>query len=159
MINWLFYQQYHFANGCSQGRKKNVFANDRIVFVAGRAQAVRVDNGSMLFLYSIIRSQRTKAKKGVFSVLSCFASDYYFGCLCRQINPMTEPCENDARYLALPSRSVYLWRDQGAKGDFCPGEQGSSRCLTLYFEPWFLLRSIWRGYCNLVYNCSSYMWD
>ena len=22
MIDWLFYQQYHFANACSQGRKK-----------------------------------------------------------------------------------------------------------------------------------------
>ena len=33
-----------------------VFANDRIVFVAGRAYAVRVDSGSiLLFFYSIIR--------------------------------------------------------------------------------------------------------
>ena len=24
MIDWLFYQQYHFANACSQGRKKFV---------------------------------------------------------------------------------------------------------------------------------------
>ena len=35
--DWLFYQQYPFANSCSQGRKMNIFANDRIVFVAGRA--------------------------------------------------------------------------------------------------------------------------
>ena len=24
MIDWLFYQQYHFANACSQGRNKFV---------------------------------------------------------------------------------------------------------------------------------------
>ena len=27
MIDWLFYQQYHFANACSQGRKKFVIYN------------------------------------------------------------------------------------------------------------------------------------
>ena len=31
MIDWLFYQQYHFANACSQGRKKFViYAGDGI---------------------------------------------------------------------------------------------------------------------------------
>ena len=156
-IDWLFYQQYHFANSCSQGKKMVVFANDRIVFLAGRAQGVRVDSGSiLLFLYSIIRSQRTKANKGVFSVLLCFASDYYFAYLQRQMNPMIQPCEK-GRMLSLPSRFVYLWREQGAKGDFCPGERSSSRSLALYFWPQFL--SVWRGYCNLVYNCSSCMWD
>ena len=43
----------------------------------------------------------TKAKKGVFSVLLCFASDHYFGYLQRQINPMIQPCEKGCFTVAI----------------------------------------------------------
>ena len=56
MIAGLFYQQYHFANTCSQWRSKtrNVFffGDDRIVCVAGRAWAIRVDSGGIFIVSS-----------------------------------------------------------------------------------------------------------
>ena len=47
MIDWLFYQQYHFANACSQGRNKFVrmeFPNGmKSSFFSGSGECIYVD--------------------------------------------------------------------------------------------------------------------
>ena len=60
LLHWLFYQQYHVANACSQRRSQPIFfCDDRIVWVAGKGWAVCIDSGgSLLFLYSITWSRK-----------------------------------------------------------------------------------------------------
>ena len=159
MIDCMFYQQYHSANS-SQGIKMKVFANDRIVFRSWEGLGCSFRQWQhfivSLFDHQALANKRQKKSMVGFIVFSNrlllrlpLAPNKSYDSAMRKRTYLV--C-----YLALPSRFVYLWREQGAKGDFCAGERDSSRSLALHFYPQFL--TFCCGYCNLVYNHFNIIW-
>ena len=74
MLDRLFYQQCHFANACSHCKY------DPIIFVAGRAWAVRIDSGSIYFFFiRLFGAIANKSQKGGIFGFMMVESDQYFG--------------------------------------------------------------------------------
>ena len=62
MIDWLFYQQLSLFEQLFAREKNECFANDRTFFVAGRAQAIRVDGGRILLSIRLLGATRSEQK-------------------------------------------------------------------------------------------------